>query len=525
MIANFLVVVALVACSPAGVKRVLPTHASPAAPDERATLRAEIAIWEGVWSVARSCLVPALAPDVRDALDLQTSAHDETPVCSGQLAAIAPHTNDRWMALDEAVARLRTMREPPHDGDARPPIGPGELADAIRDIDDWLVALRAVAGMPATPIATRVPLATVVSSVPVRVFHGVGHALARREFEPSYTPTVVDHVLVADAGDNITVFASAPDRIFLKRDGVPKPEPQVFAHSWVAKTLQSPGTAAQHHELQNTAIVARQLHPDGSVADGSVVVFHGAAEARAAIGEAQHRIVLLQIGKALAVVESRDGGSHWTVPARRAPGSELVEATSDSFDLLEPAPAPSHAAQWVHVTVDDVRSTALQLARYAEDDATCTAHATWDFDQKRSTKVADSARLRWDAGKHNGVVAVEPAHQLHLVTCAGDVVLVRFYDVATDREKLMRCTQAGCAAPIDRGGGWGAGGWADLTSDGIVEASYRGHIVRIFQTGKPTSDLRLADREIPAGLVVFQDVPHILVIGTDDIHFVRASTP
>jgi hypothetical protein len=472
-------------------------------------VRPELAAWERAWSVARGCFVgtPPLAPDVRDALALRLLAGESFPLCVKELALVPP---SREVLLDEAMARLRatnallddeedTEEDTEDEGDGLlaahdEEIGPAvlALAHAVRDVDDQL-ATRPPGD------AVRIAPATVVATVPLP-----GVRVVRPDDHSTLRSAVLEHVFTFTNFTDARFFASAPDRFVVETR---QSTAQVSARSWGAIATKD-------------AVVAGRLAPDGSLGD-RVVIYRGAAQARAAIGEGQRRLVLLELGEELDVddvaglhgeplvtVESRDGGRHWGPPVRLPPRTQLIAATADAFHL-HLAATRDRPAEWHEVTADAVKRTVVPEA--LPKSGKCLAHTRWDELRATGTK----SRLHWDEGGHDGVIAID-SERWYIVTCAGDAALLVSF-TSRDTADILRCTRAGCEKTVP-----GAGHWIELTSDGYAWAMQAGHLLRIGQTGKPTVDVRLAEHTKALGLVVWNDVPHVFVIGPDQAQFVRA---
>src|SRR3569623_1642819 len=171
---------------------------------------------------------------------------------------------------------------------------------------------------------------------------------------------------------------------------------------------------------------------------------------------------------------SDDAGATWTETRIFVAGSPIVTSRA-SYDVV------TREGNWVHIgrdgTVAEPRGVRVEPTSSA-----CASEVLW---------VPDGEQLAWSDRTSHGTVRVAARGEL---ACSGNAVL------AIVDAGLVRCTPAGCDAPVERGD------FADLASDGIVTATQRGRDVVVRYADRPPATLRLADGERVVAMAVWRDV-------------------
>jgi hypothetical protein len=199
--------------------------------------------------------------------------------------------------------------------------------------------------------------------------------------------------------------------------------------------------------------------------------------------ESQRTVVLSRSNWGWFVVRSQDGGATWSMTTYYLAGRP-VETSRRTLDLV------TRDGDWLRIDREGDLTTIPLLERgVAPERFACAAATLW---------VPQGRRLLWFDDKRRGNVPVAPSGQL---ICAGDDVLVPVGD------GLTRCTHTGCGAVMP------AGTFADLTSNGIATATQTETIVRVARSDRATVDVRLRDGEQLVGMVVWNDVPTLVLLG------------
>ncbi len=434
-----------------------------------ARVRADLERWEPYWRAARGCLVgePQRAADVRDAVAIVALASDSSTNCG---RAVAELSKVAVRELDGAVVRISQVIA----SDA-----PDETPYAIRDVDDAHDTLRAAAGLPA--IARTGPEIAVAT----RITHPTIHRYAETETEVS----VVDHV-VRVRTRSTRVMAAGPDLIAVAKEHAPVP---ALDRSWAAHGDQG--------------LRAGALDPSGGLVAGSPVVATPSAWIDSVLGSGNERAIVTAHDQLYTVHRMREGG-RWT--ATKLPPSEIVSRGRDVVDFVTSKGAP----RWLRETPKGETATPMQHGetgggvkafgkpeRRPENLKACGAAVRW---------YVDGSRLRWLDAKPGALdLEADPT----LVTCAGTAALI----VASS--KLRRCERGACAEGVAMPGD---GFELALTSTGTMMARQQDRVVGIWQTGSAPAFVRLDEGGTLDALVVWNDVPYILVGEREAMYFVRA---
>src|SRR3569833_2888409 len=277
--------------------------------------------------------------------------------------------------------------------------------------------------------------------------------------------------------DHEITLRTATQQITL-RDG----EPAVAAplDDPAHRVISFDGSWGVQIDYHASAIVA------GTRVDGHLVApvtIHGEGPLiRYVAGSGAHRTVLLDRSNWGWYLErSDDAGATWTEPRIFVAGSPIVTSRA-SYDVV------TREGNWVHIGRDGTVATTPGVLVEPTSSA-CASAVLW---------VPVGEQRVWFARAARGNVSVGARGEL---ACSGNAVL------AAVEAGLVRCTPAGCDAPVERGD------FADLASDGVVTAIQHGNDVQVRRTNHAAATLHLADGERVVAMAGWRDVPTLVVLG------------